>query len=126
MAKRKCPTCKMQRRVGTTLVPSSFIFSFLASLDNLSGISVRILRAIVFARAHDLYFLQFFSFKPFFTPRARAGFIELIPKITPYNLPDRMERRKISYGLFYRSFKSSAINIFLCFNISQKYLFIES
>jgi len=88
--KRKCPICKIQRRVGN----SSFSLPFLPPrvLGQFIRDSVRILRAIV-SREHDLYFLQFFFSKSFFTPQARAGFIELIPNITPYNLPNKMEKK---------------------------------
>lgn len=87
----------VEMRVGHFSLLFSVVPLLPASLDNLSGISGRILRAIVRRRAHDLYFFTiFFSLpKPFFTARACAGFIEFIPKITPYNLVGKIGERKI-------------------------------
>lgn len=51
-------------------------------------------------RARPIFFTIFFFSLPFFTPRARAGFIEFIPKITPYNLAGGIARMRISRGLF--------------------------
>lgn len=102
LTEKKCPSCKMQRRVGGfPSLPLLFCFPSSRRPQTIyqgfrfesCGLSFRV-------RARPIFFTIFFFSQPFFTPRARAGFIEFIPKITPYNLPRGIARMRISRGLF--------------------------